>query len=163
MAALMPNLALLRETLALRIWAFWKIRLISYVRPSVMELTDERCVLRVPLTWRTRNHLGSMYFGALCTGADAAAALLGLKTARRLGGRISFLFKDVRAEFLKRAEADVHFTCEQGREIRTLLEKANASGERENLPLSVVAFVPSLLGAEPVARFTLTLSVKRRG
>jgi len=104
-----------------------------------------------------------MYFGALCTGADAAAALLGLEAVQRARGRIHFLFKDVRAEFLKRAEGDVHFTCTQGGEIRALIEKANRSGERESLPLHVTATVPSLLGEEPVAQFTLTLSVKRKG
>ena len=162
MARRMPNLRLLRETLALRAWAFAKIRMISYVRPTVVELTDERCEIRVPLGWRTRNHLGSMYFGALCTGADAAAALIGLKASQRAGGRIAVIFKDVRAEFFKRAEADVHFACRQGREILELLERARASGERENLPVEVVATVPKLLGDEPVARFTLTLSVRRK-
>jgi acyl-coenzyme A thioesterase PaaI-like protein len=159
----MRRLERFRETLALRAWAFAKIRLISYVRPSVVELTDERCEIRVPLSRRTRNHLGSMYFGALCTGADAAAALIGLKASQKAGGRIAVIFKDVQAEFTKRAEADVHFACEQGREILDLLRKANASGERESLPVRVVATVPKLLGAEPVARFTLTLSVKRKG
>jgi acyl-coenzyme A thioesterase PaaI-like protein len=139
-----------------------KIRLISYVRPRVVDLTDERCEIVVPLSWRTRNHLRSMYFGALCTGADAAAALAALRASRRAGGRVAVVFKDVQAEFLKRAEADVHFACDQSREILTLIEKADASGERENLPVRVVATVPKLFGSEPVARFTLTLSVKRR-
>jgi acyl-coenzyme A thioesterase PaaI-like protein len=152
----------IRATLALRLWAFRKIRLISWVRPSVVEMTDERCEIVVPLNWRTRNHLRSMYFGALCTGADAAAALFALKTSARAGGSFGIVFKDVSGEFLKRAESDVHFVCDQGREILALMEKAAASGERENLPIHVVATVPKLLGPEPVARFTLTLSVKRR-
>ena len=122
----------------------------------------ESCEIRVPLSRRTRNHLGSMYFGALCTGADAAAAILGFDGLAGTGRPISFIFKDVRAEFLKRPEADVHFACAEGRAIRQLLDKANASGERENLPVHVVATVPTLFGDEPVARFTLTLSVKRR-
>jgi acyl-coenzyme A thioesterase PaaI-like protein len=149
------------ETLWLWFWARTKIPMIAWVRPSVVEVSEERCEIRVPLSWRTRNHLGSMYFGALCTGADAAAAFLGLTVSRGLSD-ISFVFKDVHAEFLKRPEADVHFVCEQGREIRGLLEKANASGERESLPIHVVATVPTLFGLEPVARFTLTLSVKRK-
>jgi hypothetical protein len=103
-----------------------------------------------------------MYFGALCTGADAAAALIGLRASQRAGNRIAVVFKDMQAEFVKRAEDDVHFTVDQGREIVALIEKADASGERENLPVRVVATVPKLLGSEPVARFTLTLSVKRR-
>ncbi len=158
----MSRLRLIRETLALRLWSFSKIRLISYVRPRVVDLTDERCEIVIPLSWRTRNHLRSMYFGALCTGADAAAALIGLKASRKAGGRVAVIFKDMRVEFVKRAEADVHFACEQGREISALIAKANTSGERQNLPVQVVATVPKLFGDEPVARFTLTLSVKRR-
>jgi acyl-coenzyme A thioesterase PaaI-like protein len=158
----MKGLEKLRATLALRLWAFQKIRLISYVRPTVVELTDERCEIRIPLSWRTRNHLRSMYFGALCTGADAAAAVIGLRAVEEQRDKFSILFKDVRAEFFKRAEGDTHFVCEQGREILALLERARVSGERESLPVEVVATVPKLLGTDPVARFTLTLSVKRR-
>lgn len=155
-------MALFSETARLRLWALAKIPMIAWVRPKVVALSDARCELRVPLSRRTRNHLGSMYFGALCTGADAAAALAGLKASQALGNRIAFVFKDVHGEFFKRPEADVHFSCTQGREIRELLEKASASGERENLPVHVVATVPTLFGEEPVARFTLTLSVKRK-
>jgi len=157
-----PDLRLFLETWKLRAWAFKNIRLIAYVRPTVVEWTDERCEIRVALDRRTRNHLRSMYFGALWTGADAAAAMIGLKASQKTGGRISFIFKDARAEFLKRPEADVHFICAQGRQIQQLLEKADSSGERENLPVEVVATVPSLSGSEPVARFTLTLSVKKK-
>jgi acyl-coenzyme A thioesterase PaaI-like protein len=152
----------LRETLALRFWAWRHIPLIAWIRPSVVAMDGERCVLRVPLTRRTRNHLGSMYFGVLCSGADAAAALLGFRLLAGRERRISVIFKDVRAEFLKRAEADVHFACEQGKEIAALLEGAEKSGERENLLVRVVATVPEISGDETVARFELTLSVKRR-
>ena len=158
----MSRLRLIRETLALRLWAFKKIRLIAYVRPRVVDLTDERCEIVLPLSRRTRNHLGSMYFGALCTGADAAAALIGLRASRKAGGLIAVIFKDMQAEFFKRAEADVHFACEQGREISQLIARADSSGERQNLPVHVVATVPKLFASDPVARFTLTLSVKRR-
>jgi len=153
---------LIRQTIGLRAWVFRKIRLIFYVRPKVVELTDDRCEIQIPLSWRTRNHLGSMYFGALCTGADAAAAVIGLRAVEKQRERFSILFKDVRGEFLKRAEGDTHFACEQGREILAMLERAKASGERESLPLEVTATVPKLLGKEPVARFVLTLSARRK-
>jgi acyl-coenzyme A thioesterase PaaI-like protein len=151
-----------RATLALRLWAWRSIRLIGWVRPRVIAMDGERCVLRIPLTRRTRNHLGSMYFGALWTGADAAAALLGFQLLRARKSRISVIFKDARAEFVRRPEADVDFACEQGREIRELLDRAEQSGERENLQVHVVATAPEISGDEPVARFELTLSVKKR-
>jgi acyl-coenzyme A thioesterase PaaI-like protein len=152
-----------RETLALRLWAWRNIRMIAWVRPRVVEMSADRCVIAVPLSRRTRNHLSSMYFGALCTGADAAAALLGFRLLRGRGSRISVVFQDVRGEFLRRPEADVHFACEQGAEIRELLDRAERSGERESLLVSVTATVPSISQAEPVARFALTLSVRKKG
>jgi acyl-coenzyme A thioesterase PaaI-like protein len=158
----MTSLERLRATVSLRLWAWRSIPLISWVRPRVVEMDAGRCVLCIPLTRRTRNHLRSMYFGALCIGADAAAALLGFHLLRERGRKISVVFQDVRAEFLRRPEADVHFACEQGREIRELLDRAEASGERESLLVRVTATVPKISGAEPVARFDLTLSVKKR-
>jgi len=75
-------------------------------------------------------------------------------------GKLSFVFKDFTANFLKRPEADVHFICENGPLIKETLEKAKLSKERENALINIIATTPSLSGDEPVARFTLTLSVK---
>ena len=103
-----------------------------------------------------------MYFGALCTGADAVVALLVMTALRANGGKFSILFKDVRAEFVKRAERDVYFACDQGREVREILEAASKSGERVSRTLRVVATVPAISPLEPVAQFEMTLSVKKR-
>lgn len=148
-----------RETLALRAWALRHIPLLFFLSPSVVSIDTYRAVLRVPLSWRSKNHLGSMYFGALCTGADAAVAVLALQ-AMKGRVRLSVLFKDLRADFLKRAEGDVHFACDSGEEIARLFDRAEASGERETARVGVVATVPEKLGEEPVVVFELTVSVK---
>jgi hypothetical protein len=127
-----------------------------------VELSDRRGEIRIPLGRRTRNHVGSMYFGALAIGADLAGGLMAWNWIEREFPRLTFLFKDFQAEFLKRAEGDVHFCCEQGEGIRATLEKAARTGERESFPFEVMATVPSKTGTEPVARFRLTLSVKSR-
>lgn len=156
----MPLLS--KETLMLRAFGFFKIPLLFFVSPSVVELTSKRCVVKIPLTRRSRNHLKSMYFGALAAGADCAGGLIAMRLIEDGKHKVSLVFKDFTAEFLKRAEGDVHFTCEQGDELRDFVEKVVASGERMNLPVKVVATVPSMLGDEPVARFTLTLSLKKK-
>ena len=69
---------------------------------------------------------------------------------------------DVQARFWKRAEADVHFSCEDGEAVEGLVRRAIASGEREELPVRIVATVPEKMGSEAVAEFVLTLSLKRR-
>lgn len=150
-----------RETLSLRLFGLTRIPLLFYVGVTVAELSPERMVVRIPLRRRTKNHLGSMYFGALCVGADCAPGAFAMYLIRQQPERISMVFKDFQAEFLKRAEGDVDFICDQGKEIAELVAQAAASGERVERQVEVIATVPSL-SDEPVARFKLTLSLKKR-
>ena len=152
-----------RETFYLRAFGFFKVPLLYFTRPSVVELTDQRCVVKIPLTRRTKNHLHSMYFGTLAVGADCAGGLMAMKHIRAQGNQVSLVFKDFQAQFLKRPHADVHFTCEDGTGIRDLIQKAMETGERQNMSVHVTATAPSSdLGTEPVAKFVLTLSVKKK-
>jgi acyl-coenzyme A thioesterase PaaI-like protein len=150
-----------RETLALRWFGLTRIPLLFFVGVSVAEVTPERMVVKIPLRRRTRNHLGSMYFGVLCAGADCAAGALAMYLIRQTTQPISLVFKDFHAEFLKRAEGDVEFCCAQGSEIAALVAQAAAAEERVERQFEVIATVPSL-SPEPVARFKLTLSLKKR-
>ncbi len=152
----------LLATVLLRYFGFVKIPLLFFVKPSVVELSDNKVVVKVPLRRRTRNHLRSMYFGALAIGADCAAGLMAMKQIRSSSQKISLIFKSVEAEFLKRAESDVYFTCDQGREISDLVAAATMSLERVESPVHVTATVPDKFGEEPIARFNLVLSLKVR-
>ena len=153
-----------RETMWVRFWALRNVFLLRFVKPSIVDLSDARCEVMIPLTWRTRRRdIHAMYLGVLVMGADVAGGLNAFNLIMRSKQPVSFLFKDVKGEFFKRAEGDVHFVCSEGLAIRDLVERAMASGEREELTVNVTATVPKKLGEEPVARFQLTLSVKRRG
>lgn len=150
-----------REALSLRWIGLTKIPLLFYVGVSVAEISPGRMVVKIPLRRRTRNHLGSMYFGALCAGADCAAGAFAMYLIRRQSENISLVFKDFEAQFLKRAEGNVYFCCSQGEEIAELVTRAAASDERVERQFEVIATVPSL-SDEPVAKFKLTLSLKKR-
>ena len=151
------------NTLAVRLWSFQNVFFLWLASPSVVRLDERGCVIRIPLNWRTRRRdIHAMYLGVLCMGADVAAGLPAFDLVRRRKVRVSFIFKDIKGEFLKRAEGDVHFTNEDGPMIQGLIDRALSSGAREEATVRVVATVPSKLGAEPVARFELTLSIKRR-
>jgi acyl-coenzyme A thioesterase PaaI-like protein len=150
----------MRENLLVRIFAFTKIRMLHFVAPYLLELTDERCVIRIRLNRRTRNHLNSMYFGVMAAGADMAGGVMAMRLIQKSRRRIALLFKDFKAEFLKRAEGDTLFTCNDGPAVRALVEEAIATGERVNATVHVTATVPSKFGNEPVAQFELTLSLK---
>lgn len=147
-------------TLKLWLFAWWKIPMIAWVRPKVFVLDEKRAVIKISLSRRTKNHLNSMYFGALCVGADVTGGIHMMHFLDREIGKISFAFKNFTADFIKRPEADVVFICEDGPAIAKVLQQAATTNERENTLVNIIATTPSLSGDEPVARFTLTLSVK---
>ena len=99
---------------------------------------------------------------ATAPGADIAGGLIAFHLMRARKSPVSFVFKDVKASFLKRPEDDVHFTCNDGAIIRELMERTVSTGERQEATVHVTATVPKKLGDEPVAQFELTLSLKKK-
>ena len=151
------------NTLAVRAWSLKNVFLLWLVKPSGIEVNERRCVIKIPLNWRTRRaDIHAMYLGVLCMGADVASGLIAFDQVMKRKLPLSFIFKSMRAEFLKRAEGDVFFTNEDGAAIQDLIGRALESGEREETPVRVTATVPSKLGDEPVAKFEMVLSLKRR-
>ena len=152
-----------KETLGIRAFAWTKIPMLGFAQPTLVDVTDTRIEVKVPLNWRTRNHLKSMYFGALAVGADTAVGLLAMQRIKASGSRVDLIFKDFRADYKKRAEGDVHFICEDGRAVSELVDESLRSNERVSRTISARAVVPSIDPEDTVAEFALTLSLKRRG
>ena len=150
----------LKATWFIRSFGLSKVPLIFYCRPTVVKLTEETTVIKIPFKRRNKNHLKSMYFGALAVGADVSGGVLAMHLIRKSGRNISLVFKDFKADFLKRPEGDTHFTCNDGLAVRNLIDKAIKTGERVDMPLKITATAPEISGNEPVAEFILTLSLK---
>jgi len=145
----------------LLLFGLTKVPLIFYCRPKVVSISDSRLEIKIKLNRRTKNHLNSMYFGVLSVGADVTGGFLAMKPIQASKSKINLIFKDFHADFLKRAEGDVHFICEDGIAIQNLVRDAEETGERQNLPVQILASVPKI-SDEPVAKFILTLSIKKK-
>ena len=155
------NFEQIKDTLAVQLFGLTKIPLILFVSPSVIQVSSEHTEIKINLNRRTRNHLKSMYFGCLAIGADLAGGLLCMKLLKQKNLKASFVFKDMKAEFLKRADGDVHFVCKSGRDVESLIDRVSQSPDRQECPVVIEALVPKKYGQEPVATFVLTLSVKK--
>lgn len=151
-----------QDTLFVRLFGFMKVPLIFWVSPSVVKMDDKECIIKIPLNRRTKNHLNSMYFGVLCTGADLAGGLVAMNEITASKKKVALSFKDFKADFLKRAEGDVHFIVTQIPEIKKFVAEVIKSGERMNMPVEIKAIVPSINPEEVVATFVLTLSLKSK-
>ncbi|KTD23326.1 PaaI family thioesterase [Legionella londiniensis] len=144
------------------LWYFsrFKVPLIGYLKLQLLTLTDSEAVVRLRLKRRSKNHLNSMYFGALAIGADVAGGLHGFYHAKKNQVSISLAFKSFHASFLKRPESDVYFVCRMGETIRDMILHSRESKQRVNQAIEVKAFTHYFQEPEEVAQFCLELSIK---
>lgn len=140
-----------------RLLGFFKIPIIGYVRPRIIKINAEEVQVSIALRRRTRNHLNSMYFGALAVGADVASGIHVFYLSDMFNKNVSFAFKSVQGNFLKRAESRVTFVCDEGKKVQSLMEKSIETGERINDLVHVKAYNEA---GEEVALFTMGISIR---
>ena len=148
----------------LYLWYFGltKVRLINYCCPQIVDVSEKGVTLLIPLNRRTRNHVKSMYIGVMTVGVDLVTGFTAMLKIRESKRNVILIFKDMKANFLKRAEGDVHYICNEGKKIAQAVDETLKTGERVNLLVPVTATVPEKFGDEPVAEFSITLSLKEK-
>ena len=134
-----------------------RIPLIAFVRPKLLQVDEQTVRVKIKLRRRTKNHLNSMYFGALAVGADIAGGIQVFYFAKKIDRKISFAFKGMNAEFIKRAESDIVFESTQGDVVRKAIDESIAEKSRVNEKIQVEA--KNNLN-EVVARFEMVVSVR---
>ena len=150
-----------KANIFVKILGISKIPLLFFCRPKIIDIHDNRVTVKIKLNRKTKNHINSMYFGALAVGADLAGGYLAFYHSKKSKKKINLIFKDFHADFLKRAEGDVYFKCNDGLRIKELINKVISTGNRHSMPVNVIAYTPEKNGDDPIARFTLTLSLKQ--
>jgi len=98
-----------------------------------------------------------MYFGALAVGADIAGGIQVFYFSKKMDQKISFAFKGMNAEFLKRAESDIVFESNQGDIIKDAIERSKKEKVRVNQTILVLAKNDQ---QEIVAKFDMIVSVR---
>ncbi|WP_053404521.1 PaaI family thioesterase [Persicobacter sp. CCB-QB2] len=139
-----------------------EVPMIGFCEPEILKISAEEIAVKIPLNDRTKNHLQSMYIGTLTVGADIAGGLLAFSMIKQMDLPIDLVFKDFKADFLKRPEADVTFRCTEGAKIQKMVQSTMSDGERVTEPIAITAYCPDKFGEEAVATFILTLSLKKR-
>lgn len=146
----------------LKTYTFLKIPLIYSISPEMLFVDSKESHLRVPLKRKTKNHLNVMYFGAIAIGAELCIAMVAVKKIVDSKKRIDFLFKDFKANFIKRVDGDIVFVFRDVESVAQLVTEAMSTSERINKNLKAVAYVPTTSTSEIVGEFELTMTVKSR-
>ena len=146
----------IKEKFFLRLYCYIKLPIIAYCKPKILKSDCDSVEILIPLKRRTKNHLGSMYFGALSVGADFSGGLIVLNILRKHNSKAKLIFKDFKANFLKRATSDVLFVCKAPQEVDIAVLENLKNKNRVNFELKIEGFCNKQL----IADFTLTTSIK---
>ena len=143
--------------IALNLFLRMKLPMIGYCSPKILTSNAEKVDILIPLRRNTKNHLKSMYFGALCVGADFAGGLLTLNIINKHNSKAKLIFKDFKANFLKKGLSDIRFICSDSKVIeKGVVENLNTKN-RINFKVKVSAIDKDGL---KIADFWLTTSIK---
>ena len=137
-----------------------KIPMLAMIRPSIVNLNTHRAEVITRFSPLTKNHVGSMYFGALCAGSEVTAGLLALHVADKRNAKVVILFKAVKGNFLRRATSDVVFVCEDGEPLTNAVVTAVTRKERVNLWVMVHGYAEERGKQVKVTEFELEVSIK---
>lgn len=135
----------------------FKIPMLGFTGLKLVAINNTQAVVSIKLKRRTKNHLKSMYFGALAVGADVAAGIHAFYFAQQHNKKVSFAFKGMSCEFIKRAESDCTFISEDGKKVENAILQSIKSGERVNEVTNVLVYDKE---KELVATFKMIVSVK---
>ncbi len=145
-----------KANLLLKAFSLGKVPLLFLTGASIQSIDVNHCQIKMPFNKLIKNHLGSVYFGALAIGADACVGFLAAYQIEKTQRPISLVFKSFEAQFLKRAEGPTIFSCDQGERINELIQKCMKTGERHHDKIAAKA----MCRGEIVAEFQLELSLK---
>ena len=134
------------------------------LRPKVIELSSQTSRVRLPFSFIAKNHVGSMYFGALAMGAELSVALKVVDSMQNDKVPVSFIFKDFNCQFLKRAVSDTDFYCNEVAQIEALIQKALSTNQRVDQQFNGYAMPSKSTSKEDqLMTYQLTISIKPTG
>lgn len=95
----------------------------------VYQLNPNQAVVTVPYKWLSQNPFRSIYFACQAMAAEMSTGLLALGHIHGRKPAISMLVTRIEAQFTKKANSRIYFTCSNGAQMLQAIEAAVQSGE----------------------------------
>jgi acyl-coenzyme A thioesterase PaaI-like protein len=136
---------------------FFQIPLIWFSGIKVKEFNRDFCRIKLPFTRRTQNPFRSVYFAAQCMAAELSTGLPVMAETLETGKKCSMLVTDMKATFLKKADADIIFSCEPQEIIINAIQHALTNNEPTKFVLKSIG---TMENGVVVAEFDFEWSLK---
>ncbi len=136
------------------------VPMIKFSGLSLETVDEQQCIVKMPFIAENKNHVQSMYLGSLVIGAEVSAGILAFHLIHTHQINSTVVFKNFSGAFLKLALNDVYFICADASAINAALDEIQTTGKRVNVDVNVIAVEDRHNTTEPIATFTMTVSMK---
>lgn len=140
----------------MRLFLLWKLPAAWFMGIRVRSCDPEKCVVELPYGWRAQNPFRSTYFAAQCAAGELSTGLLAMAHLQEKPP-VSMLVTHIEADFFKKADQTLRFTCLDGSKFQHTIQIALETGEAQTFQAESIATLPD--GRE-AARVRITWSFK---
>ena len=117
------------------LYLFTKIPISWLAGVRLKQLNDDVCITTVKFGWLNQNPFNSMFWAVQGMAAEFSTGFLCAEKIRKSGKKISMLVVKNEAEFTKKAVGRITFSCNQGKELDAVLQRAIESGAGQTLTM----------------------------
>lgn len=96
---------------------------------KVISINQDEAKVSIPFKFLTKNPFKSMYFASQAMAAELSTGVLALSQVYKRKPRVSMLVFNMKANFSKKADGKIVFTCADGLKIKNAVEESIKTGE----------------------------------
>ena len=142
-----------------RMYLFYKLPAAFFSGVRVRKIDELKCITSVPFKWLTQNPFRSTYFASIAMAAEMSTGTLALSNVYKRTPSVSMLLTRMEATYFKKATGNIFFTCEQGKEITSIVDEAIQNGQGRSI---VAKSTGRNMDGDIVAEFLFTWSFKSK-
>lgn len=148
---------LVKHPVKFRMFLFSKLPAALFSGVRLKYVDEQKCEVTVPFRWFTRNPFRSTYFACLSMAAEMSTGILAMANVYDRKPKVSMLVLKVNGDYKKKAIGITTFTCEQGKEIKQVVEETIVSGQAKVVEVKSIGRNEK---GEVVAEFMIVWSFK---
>jgi hypothetical protein len=141
-----------------QLFLLWKLPAAWFMGVRIRSFTLQECIVALPYSWFAQNPFRSTYFAAQCAAGELSTGMLALGYLQEKPP-VSMLVTRIEAEFYKKADRTLLFTCSDGESIAAVIEQTLERGEPRVFRAESIARLPD---GEVAARIWVEWSFKAK-
>jgi hypothetical protein len=152
----------IENPILLRFFMLAKLPSAFFMGLKVQSVNPKEATVQVPYKWRSQNPFKSIYFAAQAAAAEMSTGVLAM-LALQGRGNVSMLVTKMEANYSKKANKLVTFTCKDGEKVIQAIREIIETGESREVTMQTTGTQINDEGAiVEVSRFTFTWSFKQK-